>query len=443
MPKENVSLELLVAKAKRQLGIRLEAIVEKWVERREFGTFYTSEQLDEMAKIVKQEMGVNVEFVINNNPSVNACVGVVRIPGHSGTGYFGPGTKPVTVVSPNLPKQLRTLKIDLDKGKITGEFLDDMKNRITIYAGLIQDKINCTAEEITSAIVHELGHVWNQYMALGDYVWLNYYLQDGIEVLMGKKPNIYKLEVLTEAGLEKYCSDKDALAAMKQQPTAKNIRRVILLASQKAPRHHLTSNKDDVNQLSLKREEQMADMFASRMGYARASVTLQVKLGQRYGTRYLMSSTAFVFAETCKVLLNIGALASMAAVVAVPPMILAAFALWVTAVNVGPGPSDPLVYDNDMERSTKFRRDLVAQLKVLGEDRMVNEQILSDIKMIDEMLALYRKHTTLWESLSILMRPETRRNRHQRAREEDLEILLNNDLFVAAAKFDNLSRKLS
>jgi len=443
MPKETVSLELLVAKAKRQLGIRLEAIVEKWVERREFASFYTSEQLDEMAKVVKQEMGVSVEFVIVNSPSINASVGVVRIPGHSGTGYFGPGTKPVTVVSASLPKQLRTLKIDLDKGKITGEFLDDMKNRVTIYAGLVQDPIALTAEEIVAVIVHELGHVWNQYMALGDYVWLNYYLQDGLEVVLGKKPNIYKLEVLTEAGLEKYCGDKDALVAMKQQPTAKNIRRVILLASQRAPRHHLTSNKDDVNALSHKREEQLADMFASRMGYARASVSLQVKLDKRYGSRYMLSSSAFVFAETCKVLLNVGALASVAAAFVTPPVILVAFAMWATTACIDNGGNDPLGYDNDLERTTKFRRDLVAQLKVLGKDPTTNEQILSDIKMIDELLALYRKHTTLWEALSLLMRPETRRNRHQRAREEDLEILLNNDLFVAASKFDSLARKLT
>lgn len=438
MSKETVSLELLIAKAKRQLGIRIEAVVEKWIERREFTYFYTSEQLLELQKIVKDEMGVNVEFEFYDSPSINAAVGIVRIPGHSGSAYCGPGTKAVTVVSRDLPQELRKIKIDLDKGKITGTLLDDFKNKVTMFTGLIQHPIGITAEEVTAAIIHELGHVWNQYFTLGDYVWLNYYLQDGLEVLQGTKPNIYKLEILTEAGLEKFCDDKEALAEMRKAPTAKNVRRVILMAFQKAPRHHLTASD---NRTSWLREEQLADLFASRMGYARASVTLQAKMDKVYGSRYRMSSTAFAFTEVAKVVLNTAALLTTISAMAFPPILLVALVMRITAFNMGPG-DDPLVYDNDMERNVKFRRDLVAQLKVLGKDKGLEEKILADIAMVDDVLAVYRKNTTAWESIQILINPDIRRNRHQRAREEDLEMLLNNDLFVAAAKFNTLSRKL-
>ncbi|ARV77254.1 virion structural protein [Pseudomonas phage Noxifer] len=447
MAKETVSLELLNVKAKRRLGIRIEAVVEKWIERREFGSFYTSEQLLELQKIVKDEMGVNVEFVINNSPYINACVGVVSIPGHSGSTYRGPGTKPVTMIGASLPQQLRTIKIDLDKGKITGSMTDDFKNRMTLYAGLITDNdVRSTAGEITSVILHELGHVWNQYFALGDYVWLNYYLQEGVDVVMGKKPNIYKLEILTEAGLEKY-GDKDALAAVKAAPTAKNVRRAILMAFQKAPRHHLISTDVDVSRL---REEQLADIFASRMGYARESISFQVKIGKKFGNRYMVGSTAFVFSEISKVLLNMGALAGFGGAVAagaaigayaIAPIAIIAIAMRLVALSMGYD-SDSKIYDNDMERCAKFRLDLVAQLKVLGTDPLVREQLLEDIKMSDELTAIYRKNTTLYEAMQLVLQPESRRNRHQRAREEDIERLLNNDLFVAAAKFNTLSEKI-
>jgi hypothetical protein len=441
MLKETVSLELLNVKAKRALGIRIEAVIEQWIARREFAYFYTSEQLVELATIVKEEMGVNVEFVMNPRPVINAAANVIQLPGHSGSTYNGPGTKPMTVTGRDVPQQLRKIKIDLDKGKITGEVIDGLKNRITLFAGLVSDDVMLTAEEIAAVVVHELGHVWNQYFALGDYVWLNYYLQDGLEVLSGKKPNIYKLEILTEAGLDKYCDDKDALAAMKANPSAKNVRRALLIAAQKAPRQHLSSKETDI---SLLREEQLADMFASRMGYARASISLHVKCSKKYGSRFLISSSAMTFMETTKVLLNVGAIVTAFAAIALPPLLVAALALRITAVcmtdyNV----KEPATYDNDIERPMKFRRDLVAQLKILGEDKALEEKILEDIRVVDDLLAIYRKNTTLWEAFELLVNPSVRRNRHQRAGEEELEQLLNNDLFVAAAKFNALSRKLS
>ena len=440
MLKETVSLELLNVKAKRALGIRIEAVVEQWIARREFAYFYTSEQLVELEKIVKEETGMNIEFVIYNSPHVNAMVSIVNMPGHGGNTYSGPNTKPMTVVGRDVPKELRTLKIDLDKGKVTGTVIDGLKNRITLFAGMISDPIGITAGEVTAAILHECGHAWNQYMALGDYVWLNYYLQDGVDVLMGKKPNIYKLEILTEAGLDKYCDDKDALTAMRTAPTAKNIRRAILLASQKAPRHHLTSKDNDTSKL---REEQLADMYASRMGYARESVGLQVKLSQRYGSRYTMGSGQVVFIEMTKLLLNTGALfAFFIGVAALPPLVFAAMALRLASLSMPKINDDPEVYDNDIERPLKIRRDLVAQLKILGVDPMLEEKILEDIRVVDDLLAIYRKNTTAWEALQLLINPSYRRNRHQRAREEELEQLLNNDLFVAAAKFNTLSRTL-
>jgi hypothetical protein len=178
------------------------------------------------------------------------------------------------------------------------------------------------------------------------------------------------------------------------------------------------------------------------MGYARASVSLQVKMDKVYGSRYVIGSGAFAFMETAKVVLNIGAIAAVGAAIAFPPILLIALAMRITAATMGPG-DDPLIYDNDMERSIKFRRDLVAQLKVLGSDKGLEEKILADIAMVDDLLTVYRKNVTAWEAIQLVINPDIRRNRHQRAREEDLEMLLNNDLFVAAAKFNALSRKIT
>jgi len=90
-----------------------------------------------------------------------------------------------------------------------------------------------------------------------------------------------------------------------------------------------------------------------------------------------------------------------------------------------------------------MRRDLIAQLKVLGSDPTTEEKMLEDVKTIDDLIAMYRNHDTLWEVVKHTLTPSYRRQRHQRAREEKLEQLLNNDVAIVAAKFNSLSRKLS
>lgn len=435
---ETISLELLTAKAKRPLGIRLEEIVQTWITKREFTYFYSSDDLVKMQKIVKEEMNIDVEFQIIGRPEPNAVASVLILPGHGGNTYNGPDTKPMTLVGPGVPEKLRKITIDLDKGRISGPWLEGMRNRISLFAGLVTNRqIDLTTEEVVATIIHELGHCYSQYMALGDYVWLNYYLQDGVEVLLGKKPNVYKLEILTEAGLEKYCDDKELLTKLKADPTEANIRRAILLASTKAPRHHLSTKENDTSKL---REEQLADLFASRMGYARAQVSLQSKLSQFYGSRYLLTNASWAITETTKVLLGFGMIVSAVGTFVFPPLLLSAIAL--NTARKAITYHDPEEYDNDLERMNKMRRDLVAQLKLLKSDPMLEEKILEDIRLVDDMLAMYRKHTTLWEAVQHVLSPSYRRQRHQRAREEQLEILLNNDLAVAASKFNALSRNL-
>lgn len=439
MSKETVSLELLTIKAKRALGARIEALVAEWVARKEFTYFYSTEQLAQLSTITAEETGMNVSFRMVDRMILNAHASIVRLPGHGGNTYINKFSKPLTMAGSSVPDKLKTISIDLDKGKISGQIFSDFKNEIVIYTGLVNHSIALTTEEITALILHELGHCWNQYMALADYVWLNYYLQDGVDVILGKKPNVYKLEVLSEKGLEKYCDDKELLAEIQKAPTVANLRRALLVASVKAPRHHLTSKTNDTSKL---REEQLADLYASRMGYSRASITLHAKITKVYGSRQLTSNAVWTLAETTKLLLGIGSALSVAAIYIYPPALLAAIAFNMARSGLSVA-DEPEIYDNDLERMLKMRRDLIAQLKVLGSDPTTEEKMLEDVKTIDDLIAMYRNHDTLWEVVKHTLTPSYRRQRHQRAREEKLEQLLNNDVAIVAAKFNSLSRKLS
>lgn len=434
-----VSLELLAAQAKRPLGLKIEAVMERWVAKRALGTFYESKDLEELSKIVETETGMLVDFRILDIPLLNASASVIRIPGHQGTSYHGVNTKPTTLAGSSVPTELRKLKIDLDRGYVNGGYLKDFRNRITLYSGLItHPQVVLTAEEVTAATLHELGHCFNQYLTLGEYVWLNYILQDGLDVLYGKKPNVYKLEVLTEKGLERYCKDKNLLNEIKTSPTEANLRRAILTSYVEAPRHHLSSGS---NTTSLKREEQMADLFASRMGYARASVTAQVKADKYDGTRFTMTSSRFAVGEALKLTSALGAVFTGFVGLAMPLLLMPALGFYVVnrIVDFSEGTT---YYDSPLERLNKLRRDLVAQLKVLSKDPDTEKRIIDDIKVIDNLIVDYKQRTTIWELTTTLLSPYHRRQRHQRAKEEQLERLLNNDLFVNASKLNTLVRNV-
>lgn len=438
MDNVTVSMELLTAKAKRPLGRKIEAIVERWVASTDPVSFYKDKDLKDLNKIVEEETGMLVDFKIYPHPAIKAVARVLVIPGHQGSSYSRDRANAgIDIVGPAAPKDLLKIKIDLDKGRVSGTPFTGLRNKILLFEGLIKHPtVRLTAEEITAIIIHELGHVFNQYMTLGEYVWLNYLLQDGVDVVMGKKPNAYQLEVLSAEGLEKWAKDKDLVREVKQEPNEANVRRAILSAHANAPRHYITSGEA---LLSQAREEQLADLFASRMGYARALVTGNVKVDKTRGVNYRRSKLAHTATESLKVVTSLGAIITGAAGMVIPIMWLPAIA-FISVNRAVDFKADHPSYDKPLDRLLKFRLDLVAQLKQLTDDPETQKVILDDIKVIDTLTKDFKQHTTAWEMLTSFMLPATRRQRHQRTREQRLERLMNNDLFVVAQQLNQHTR---
>lgn len=433
-----VSMELLTAKAKRPLGLKIETIIQRWLDSKDPVSFYKEKDLKDLSKIVETETGMFVDFVISPHTYINAYARVVVIPGHQGSNYSRDRSNAGTdVKGASAPKDLLKVKIDLDKGYVSGSIYVGLRNRVLLTTGLIKHPtIGLTAEEITAVIIHELGHVFNQYMTLGEYVWLNYLLQDGVEVVMGNKPNQYKLEVLSADGLEKWSKDKDLVREVRQEPNEANVRRAILSAHANAPRHHITGGEA---LLSTAREEQLADLFASRMGYARASVTSQIKTDKIRSVNYNRSRMAHTAAEAIKVVTSLGAVITGTAGLVFPILWLPAIAFISVNRSVDFNAGSPS-YDRPLDRLLKFRLDLVGQLKLLNDDPEAQKVILDDIKVIDSLTKDFKQHTTAWEMLTSFMLPARRRQRHQRTREQRFERLMNNDLFITAQQLANKSR---
>lgn len=332
--------------------------------------------------------------------------------GHSGSRWYASPEQKIYVTDGTSINEY--LEIDLKNVTIKGTLVDQLQFRLYYTESIMFNASMFTIEEVTAVMLHEFGHLFDNFVTLGDYAWLNYYLTDGVEILMGKKPNKLKLQILSDDAIKALVAEEDYDNFVNDR-NENNTKRVILSLAKKAPRHHLTDN----TLLANRREEQLADLFASRLGYGRAIAQFNFKYDKYYGDPDYVGTQWYL--ESIKALFMVAAL----------PVTTLAVML-----------HDPLNggkdgrYDNQIQRITKLRRDLIAQLRYPGP--LDKDGIIADISAIDDILKEYAGNRTLFNGLIEFFRPSLRKQMQNTKVEEDLESLFHNDLFVQAFKLSKI-----
>lgn len=413
----NIALEMLIAGAKNSVCKDIEAwVIECRRIRKNRGVDLTK-PTETLAKQIKDKLGINTEIiVVPDDLQVN--VGMwsdLVFFGHGGSrSHVDPGLKVFLTTRDGI--KLATT-IDLKTGKVSGGIADHMRFKIVIGTGVLYEVLGFTVTEVTAMMLHELGHCVDTFMHLGEYVYLNYYLTEGIEVLQGKKPNVYKLEMLDEKWLLNNMPE-DLIDDFTNGRSEDTVRKAILTTFKKAPRHHITNNP----LASKLRNEQMADNFVSRLGYSRDLAMALYKIDKYYPDQTERQYSSWL-GQMLKIMLMI----------AVAPITAFMIALY----NPLDDRNTKQTYDKPMERMLKIRRDLIQQLKLVK--RVTDgRSIVEDIEAIDVMLKEYSSHTDIFDSAITLLRPTLRKMQQNLKVEQDLESLLNNDLFLNAFKLNNL-----
>lgn len=373
------------------------------------------EATNEFVKLIRNKVGPKISIdVYSGHDYFNMGVtSQIWFNGHSGSRWYNdPNMKVFTKDDVDVNE---SLTIDLKNVTVKGTLVDALQFRLYYTEAVMFNKSMFTDQEVVAVFLHEFGHIFNTFMTLGDYVWLNYYLTDGIEILLGKKKNVFKINILSDAAIAKMgMSNKDVDAFMndRNEETAK---RVILSLAKLEPRHHLTQN----DLLANRREEQLADLFASRLGYGRHFAQFEYKTAKYFGDPEL-SGTNWI-AETAKAVFAVATL----------PLTV----LWIMG-------HDPLQggmkgrYDDPFTRITKIRRDMVAQLKNPGP--LDRDALVVDIAVLDDVLKEYSTNVSFYDSLITFFRPNQRKQQQNTKVENDLESLFNNDLFLQAFKLSKL-----
>ncbi|ABY62975.1 virion structural protein [Pseudomonas phage 201phi2-1] len=369
----------------------------------------------EFVDLIRKKVGPRISIdVYSGNDFFNMGVtSQIWFIGHSGSRWYAKDNYRITAGNEASIKE--TLTVDLQNVTVKGELVDNLTFRLYYTETVMFNTQMFTVDEVVAVMIHEFGHIFDTFMTLGDYVWLNYYLTDGIEILLGKKKNVLNIDILSEKSVMAMVdSDKDAEAFMNErnEDTAK---RVVLSLLKKAPRHHLTQN----DLIANRREEQLADLFCSRLGMGRQFAQFEFKMAKYFNDPILSRTNWFV--ETAKAVFAVATL----------PLTV----LWVIG-------HDPLNggwtgrYDDSIQRLTKFRRDLIAQLKSPGP--LDRESIVEDIAVIDDILKEYSTNVSFYDSLITFFRPSIRKQQQNTKMENDLESLFHNDLFLQAFKLSKI-----
>lgn len=305
--------------------------------------------------------------------------------------------------------------VDNSKVKVGGVF-SKIGLTIELTTGLLNLK-RLTIGEMSAVILHELGHAYYYFAALGQTLRTNMVLLYTMRELSGLTDLKQRIEIVEDAAalLELKLDDVESLAS--DENPKEILQTVIANESFKKLRNELgSSTYDNVTW------EQLADYFAARQGAGVELVTGLDKIGANDRSRKNRSIyTRFVTMIT-------DVTSAMRYYKLESFSILYQFML------------DPMAdaYDAPKVRLQRIREQLTRSLKDPTSTTEQKKSVLEDIATVDSIISeLEHKYSfiqKLWSKLS----PRGRRETKQVVMQRELEELLANRLFESAARFKTM-----
>lgn len=408
-----ISTEQISVNHKSKLATDLRALL---IELREETAFVGRENVvrsteERLAECIKKNTHLNVIVDIHNG-DVPFLVTMLNVAGQHNSVNRRP-EKSLFEKDPHLLKFVNG-SVDLEHVKVDGSF------RLVPAKISISSKVffKLTDEMITAGILHEVGHLFWSFATIGDYVWMNYYLQEGVEVMLGNKPNRYKIKTMTVEELKKV-TDEESRKRLNEEVNPTTLRRAVIGLYTDTNRGFVSSVSDSS---TLKRDEQLADWFVSRLGYG------------------------LPLAKYVKIFIDTSGLerdAWIRELALIPAMLIPGINIAVitwSVIQLQKSSDIRSSYDSPVERIRKMRRDAIYQISLISNDRKRLTKLLRDIEEFDKLLAPLYDVPNAVDIVGMLISPNRRRNIQHLRLERQLESFLNNDLFVTHSKLRQFIR---
>jgi len=304
--------------------------------------------------------------------------------------------------------------IDRKNSKIGGGF-SNIPIDVYLTRGLFIEG-RFTHKEIAAIFLHELGHVFTFLEYLGTNLTTNYVLQHVSRSLLNTRELKRKYEIIEEGSeiLGIKLEDPDALTRTENETV---IQTVILQEVYRSQYSELNSKNHDMTAW-----EMLSDQFSARHGAGRDLVTGLDKIMRLYGSAEYRNTFHYLAIEAFKLIMFIVTI----------PFFWPFHLLMLTTID----PTQSL-YDKPKSRMERIRRDMVDDLKHADLDKEYQKQLIQDIEVIDKVLKELTERRTLYELFWTTT--WSRREYKQLKFQQELEMLINNDIFVKAAQLQSLA----
>lgn len=297
--------------------------------------------------------------------------------------------------------------IDLDTGMVGGAFAE-----IPIVIGLGCQMFNpahgFTPEEMAACFLHELGHDFTWCYAIHYTCTSNMVLATAVNALVAEKDTKQKHAIMAdiENRLGIKITNQDELFNYDKYENYY----VTLSGAYRAKIYAALGSNSYDNTMS----EQMADMFAARHGAGKHIISLLYRMDKLW-------KRPSVFKSFVTNLLTY--------------TVFSPFAIPMYIYSVMTNDFIAGTYDLDKDRFIRVRNESIASLKDPALTSDEKKLILSEIEKMNEMIDDTSNAWSLAEKLARLVRRDQREQFRNKRFQQELEALVNNPLYVSAAKY--------
>lgn len=318
-------------------------------------------------------------------------------------------------------------ELDLQKGRVSGVFAK-LLCKLRVSPDFFRDN-RFTAGEIAAVTIHEIGHCFTYFEKLLSTVSINMAIATAAAELQKSEDPKVRLELVHEAAkvLDTKFDEPEALAQEKDP----SVFQAVLIKATLDNHLHSSGNASTYD---LRSCEFLADQFAVRQGAGRDLVTGMDKMERTFGSTP-RSTAAYISIEISRFALSLFGL--MVFLGGFWTMIVGGVVTLMTLAN---GNYEAKIYDDPNERMSRMKNDLVQTLKDTRLDPVLRQQILSDLEIIDGVKDEWKDHRSLYNYLWIACTSKRREQFKQFRFQQELEKLINNDLFVKANKLETLAQ---
>lgn len=316
--------------------------------------------------------------------------------------------------------------VDFETGKVSGVF-SKLSSEVWITKGAISGygQIKLTSAEVAAMVIHEIGHIITYFATLGQtfrtaYI-LDGFVRETLKVNDKESRNKLMREFETETGVT--ISDKVRVG---ESDNAGSITTVVLSDIIESSRSQYGTTLYD-----MRSWEALSDQYAARMGCSADLATALDKLYGIYEPMYYRGTFKYLMVE-------IGKFLGLFILITANALLLNIIGLVVIFCYLSASPHER-EYDNPHERLVKLRNELIAQLKDKNLNKERSASLLADIESINRVLENVKDRQSFFEKFWLVVSPYTRRQVKMGKEIQELEQLVNNEIFVEAAKLKKLA----